>query len=68
MFILVFILIVLVAGVGYLIMKSSFNIDLAKIENIMQQYGLILLFGTYGSKCITYHIKCQTKIYSKKEE
>ena len=34
MFILVFILIVLVAGVGYLIMKSSFNIDLAKIETL----------------------------------
>lgn len=67
MFILVFILIVLVAGVGYLIMKSSFNIDLAKIENIMQQYGLILLLALMA---VMYYIsyKVSNKIYSKKEE
>lgn len=67
MFILVFILILLVAGVGYLIMKSSFNIDLAKIENIMQQYGLILLLALMA---VMYYIsyKVSNKIYSKKEE
>ena len=67
MFILVFILIVLVAGVGYLIMKSSFNIDLAKIENIMQQYGLILLLALMA---VMYYIsyKVSNKINSKKEE
>lgn len=67
MFILVFILIVLVAGVGYLIMKSSFNIDLSKIENIMQQYGLILLLALMA---VMYYIsyKVSNKIYSKKEE
>ena len=67
MFILVFILIVLVAGVGYLIMKSSFNIDLAKIENIMQQYGLILLLALMA---VMYYIsyKVANKIYNKKEE
>ena len=67
MFILVFILIVLVAGVGYLIMKSSFNIDLAKIENIMQQYGLILLLSLMA---VMYYIsyKVSNKIYNKKEE
>ena len=67
MFILVFILIVLVAGVGYLIMKSSFNIDLAKIENIMQQYGLILLLALMA---VMYYIsyKVSNKIYNKKEE
>ena len=67
MFILVFILIVLVAGVGYLIMKSSFNIDLSKIENIMQQYGLILLLALMA---VMYYIsyKVSNKIYNKKEE
>ena len=67
MFILVFILIVLVAGVGYLIMKSSFNIDLAKIENIMQQYGLILLLALMA---VMYYIsyKVSNKIYNKNKE
>ena len=43
MFILVFILILLVLGVGYLIMNASFNISLETIENVMQKYGIILL-------------------------
>ena len=43
MFILVFILILLVLGIGYLIMNASFNINLETIENVMNQYGLILL-------------------------
>ena len=67
MFVLVFILILLVLGIGYLIMKSSFNIDLAKIENIMQQYGLILLLALMA---VMYYIsyKVSNKIYNKKEE
>ena len=67
MFILVFILILLVLGIGYLIMNASFNINLETIENVMNQYGLILLVLLMA---IMYFVsyKVSNRIYRNKEE
>ena len=67
MFILVFILILLVAGIGYLIMNASFNVNLETIENIMNQYGIILLVLLMA---VMYWVsyKISDRIYRNKEE
>lgn len=67
MFILVFILILLVLGIGYLIMNTSLNINLETIENFMNQYGLIILLVLMA---IMYYAsyKISNKIYRNKEE
>ena len=67
MFILVFILILLVAGIGYLIMNASFNVNLETIENIMRQYGILLLILLMA---VMYWIssKVSDRIYRNKEE
>ena len=67
MFILVFILTLLVLGVGYLIMNASFNISLETIENVMQKYGIILLIAIMG---VMYYVsyKISNKIYKNKED
>ena len=67
MFILVFVLVLLVLGIGYLIMSSSLNINLATIENIMNQYGIIILLILMAIMYyISYRISC--RIYINKEE
>ncbi len=67
MFVLVFALIVIIAGAGFLIMKTGFNIDIQQVNNIMNKYGLIMLAM---SMVIMYYIsyKISYKIYSNKEE
>ena len=67
MFVLVFALIVIIAGAGFLIMKTGFNIDIQQVNNIMNKYGLIMLAV---SMIIMYYIsyKISYKIYSNKEE
>ena len=67
MFVLVFALIVIIAGAGFLIMKTGFNIDIQQVNNIMNKYGLIMLAM---SMIIMYYIsyKISYKIYSNKEE
>ena len=67
MFILVFILIAVIAGIGFLIMKANFNIDLEMIENFMNKFGIALLIAPI---VVMYYIsyKVSYKIYKNKEE
>lgn len=67
MFVLLFILVAIVAGIGYLIMKANFNINLEMIESFMSKYGLILLIVVIA---IMYYIsyKVSYKTYKNKED
>ena len=67
MFILVFALIVIIAGVGFLIMQSGININMEMLESFFSRYGLIILAV---SMIIMYYIsyKIAYKIYKNKEE
>ena len=67
MFVLLFVLIVLVAGAGFLIMKANLNINVEMIESFMNKYGLILLAILM---IVMYYIsyKISYKIYKNKEE
>ena len=67
MFILVFILIAIIAGIGFLIMKANVNIDLEMIENFMNKFGIALLIASIVAM---YYIsyKVSYKIYNNKEE
>ena len=67
MFILVFALIVIIAGVGFLIMKSGLNIDIEMLKDIINKYGLIILAVLMiAMYYISY--KVSYKIYKNKEE
>lgn len=67
MFILIFLLVVLISGIGFLIMKSNININLDIFENFMDRFGMIFLVLLIGSMYfISYKASC--KIYSNKEE
>ena len=67
MFLLTFILIVVIAGIGFLIVNANINIDMMMIENFMNKYGIILLIGFM---IIMYYIsyRISYKIYKNKEE
>ena len=67
MFVLVFALIVIIAGAGFLIIKSGINIDIQQVNNIINKYGLIILAAFM---IVMYFIsyKISYKIYSNKEE
>ena len=67
MFILLFVLIVIVFGIAFLLMKANFNINVEMIESFMNKYGLILLAFLM---IIMYYIsyKISYKIYKNKEE
>lgn len=67
MFILIFILFLIIAGIGLLIMKSNLNINIEMIENFMNKFGIILLVLLMA---IMYFIsyKISYKIYKNKEE
>lgn len=41
MFVLIFLLVVLISGIGFLIMKSNININLEIFENFMDRFGMI---------------------------
>ena len=67
MFVLLFMIIAVVFGVGYLIMNANFNIYVEMIESFMNKFGITLLilfmiFMYYISYRISY------KIYENKEE
>ena len=67
MFVLLFVIIAVVLGLGYLVMKVNFNINIEMIENFMNKYGIILLVLLMIT---TYFIsyKIAYKIYKNKEE
>ena len=67
MFVLLFMIIAVAFGVGYLIMNANFNINVEMIESFMNKFGITLLilfmiFMYYISYRISY------KIYENKEE
>ena len=67
MFILIFLLVVLISGIGFLIMKSNININLEIFESFMDRFGMIFLVLLIGIMYfISYKLSC--KIYSNKEE
>ena len=67
MFILLFVLIVIVLGIAFLLMKANFYINVEMIESFMNKYGLILLaFFMIIMYYISYRISY--KIYKSKEE
>ena len=67
MFILLFIIIVIAAGAGFLIMKSNLNINMEMLENFINQFGLVLLVALM---IIMYSISyvISYRIYKNKEE
>ena len=67
MFILIFILFLIIAGIVFLIMKSNLNINIELIENFMNKFGIILLVLFMA---VMYFIsyKISYKIYKNKED
>ena len=67
MFILLFIIIVITAGAGFLIMKSNLNINMEMLENFINQFGLVLLVALM---IVMYSISyvISYRIYKNKEE
>ena len=67
MFILLFIIIVITAGAGFLIMKANLNINMEMLENFINQFGLVLLVVLM---IIMYSISyvISYRIYKNKEE
>lgn len=67
MFILLFLLILAILGIGSLIMKANFNINLEMIESFMNKFGIVLLILLM---VVIYFIsyKISYKIYKNKEE
>lgn len=67
MFVLIFILIVAIGGIGFLIMESGLDIDLKMIESFMNQFGIWLLIALM---LIMYFVsyKISYRIYKNKEE
>lgn len=66
MFILIFGLIAIIGGIGYLLAKSNININFNMFNNFLDNFGLILLIGI---SCIIHYIsyKIAYKIYLKEE-
>lgn len=66
MFILVFGLIAIIGGIGYLLVKANININFNMFNNFLDKFGLILLIVT---SCIILYIsyKIAHKIYLEKE-
>ena len=66
MFILVFGLIAIIVGIGYLLVKANININFNIFNNFLDKFGLILLIGTsFIIQYISY--KIAHKIYLEKE-
>lgn len=67
MFIVLFFLILIGAGVGFLIQQSGFSIDIEALENILKNFGLVvLILLSFLMYFISY--KISYKIYKNKEE
>ena len=67
MFVLLFMIIAVVFGVGYLIMNANFNINVEMIESFMNKFGIALLIIFMK---LMYYIsyRISYKIYENKEE
>lgn len=66
MFILIFLIVLLITGVGFLMTKFSINFDMAKINTFLNNYGpYILILLIIIMYTISYNISC--KIFSKKD-
>ena len=67
MFIVLFVLALIGAGVGFLIEESGLSVDIAKLESVLKNFGLFLLILL---SFIIYFIsyKISYKIYKNKEE
>ena len=67
MFIVLFILALIGAGVGFLIKESGLSVDIAKLESVLKNFGLFLLaLLSFIIYFISY--KISYKIYKNKEE
>ena len=67
MFVLLFVIVAVVAGIAFLIMQTNFHIDVEMLKNVIHQFGFIILVLTM---VIMYYIsyKISYKIYRNKEE
>lgn len=66
MFLLIFLLVLMIAGVGFLITKIGFNINMEEINHFMNRFGIpVLILVSAGLYYISYQISY--KIYKKKE-
>ena len=67
MFVLLFVIIAVVAGIAFLIMQTNFQIDVEMLKNMLHQFGIIILVCTM---IMMYYIsyKVSYKIYRNKEE
>ena len=67
MFVLLFVIVAVVAGITFLIMQTNFHIDVEMLKNVIHQFGFIILVLTM---VIMYYIsyKISYKIYKNKEE
>lgn len=67
MFVLIFILIVAIGGIGFLLMKSGFNMDMEMLESFMNKFGMLLLIVLmFVMYFVSY--KVSYRIYKNKEE
>ena len=67
MFVLLFALIVIGAGLGFLIAQANFSIDMEMLTEFINKFGLILLVALM---IVMYYVsyKISYKIYKNKEE
>ena len=67
MFIVLFVLALIGAGVGFLIKESGLSVDIAKLESVLKNFGLLfLILLSFIIYFISY--KISYKIYKNKEE
>lgn len=67
MFIVLFVLVIIVAVVGFLLKQAGLSVDIEKLESILNNFGLVALILL---SCLMYFIsyKISYKIYKNKEE
>lgn len=67
MFILVFGIVAIISGIIFFLIKMNININMDRLENILNNYGIPLLIAIIALMyLISYKISC--RIYKKKEE
>ena len=67
MFIVLFVIALIGAGVGFLIKESGLSVDIEKLENTLKSFGwIILVILSFIIYFISY--KVSYKIYKNKEE
>ena len=64
MFVIIFIIIIMVAGIVYVLLKTGLNINLVNINNFFNKFGIVILLT---SLIIMYYIsyKISYKIFLK---